>query len=83
MTSPPIGRRTLLAGVAAAATLCATAAGTGTARARTPASLTHKGVNFDTDRDVWRTEYVRREIAAVKEQLHGTPFCCSATGSTG
>ncbi|GGS29760.1 hypothetical protein Snoj_26290 [Streptomyces nojiriensis] len=30
-----------------------------------------QGVNFDTDREVWRTEYVRREIAAVQEQLHG------------
>ncbi|WP_314249982.1 hypothetical protein [Streptomyces sp. DSM 40907] len=42
-----------------------------TASSRTPASLTYKGFNFDTDREVWRTEYVRREIAAVKEQLHG------------
>ncbi|MFB6576006.1 abortive infection protein [Streptomyces sp. NPDC056402] len=97
MTSPLIGRRTLLAGVAATSTLCtiatahatATATGTGTgtgsarartpdaddaaatASSRTPASLTYKGVNFDTDREVWRTEYVRQEIAAVKEQLHG------------
>ncbi|MER5970513.1 abortive infection protein [Streptomyces sp. NPDC002055] len=47
---------------------------------RTASSLTHgglghkglayKGLNFDTDRDVWRTEYVRREIAAIREQLH-------------
>ncbi|WP_328792792.1 abortive infection protein [Streptomyces sp. NBC_00273] len=83
MTSPLIGRRTLLAGVAAASTLCATATATARARtpnaddaaatasSRTPASLTYKGVNFDTDREVWRTEYVRREIAAVKDQLHG------------
>ncbi|UFQ14140.1 MULTISPECIES: hypothetical protein [Streptomyces] len=32
--------------------------------------LAHKGVNFDTDRDVWRTEYVRREMAAIKKQRH-------------
>ncbi|MEU5580655.1 abortive infection protein [Streptomyces huasconensis] len=32
--------------------------------------LAHKGVNFDTDRDVWRTEYVRREMVAIKQQLH-------------
>ncbi|MFD0271686.1 abortive infection protein [Streptomyces sp. NPDC127106] len=77
MTSAPIARRTLLAGTAALSTVCVA----GTARAlptsadapalpRTAASLTYKGVNFDTDREVWRTEYVRREIASIREQLH-------------
>ena len=77
MTSAPLARRTLLAGAAALSTACAA----GNTRARTTStaalppqtagSLTYKGVNFDTDREVWRTAYVRREIAAIREQLHG------------
>ncbi|MGW0538158.1 abortive infection protein [Streptomyces sp. NPDC003032] len=78
MTSAPIARRTMLAGTAA---LAATAFTVDNAAARTTstdpaaslraaAPFTYKGVNFDTDRDVWRTEYIRREIAAIKGQLH-------------
>ncbi|MGW7368856.1 abortive infection protein [Streptomyces sp. NPDC054841] len=77
MTPAPIARRTLLAGTAALATACAADNARGrktstdaAASPRTAGSLTYKGVNFDTDREVWRTEYVRREIAAIKEQLH-------------
>ncbi|MBM7171453.1 abortive infection protein [Streptomyces sp. G44] len=82
-TAPaPIARRAVLAGAAALSTTALTTLGAaGDARAhatsteaqvspRSAGSLTYKGVNFDTDRDVWRTEYVRREIAAIKEQLH-------------
>lgn len=76
--SAPTTRRTLLAGAAALSTLCIA----GNARAHTTVtvpvassgtagSLTYKGVNFDTDREVWRPEYVRREITAVRQQLHG------------
>ncbi|WP_052713538.1 hypothetical protein [Streptomyces katrae] len=77
MTPAPITRRTLLAGTAALPAIClagpAQARTTSTATATPPrgaSSLTYKGVNFDTDRDLWRTEYVRREIAAIKRQLH-------------
>ncbi|WFB06155.1 abortive infection protein [Streptomyces sp. LX-29] len=81
MTSTPIGRRSLLAGGAALATTVYTGGdavartptprpGTRVAAARPAAPLTYKGVNFDTDREVWRTEYVRREIRAIRERLH-------------
>ncbi|MFE5590334.1 abortive infection protein [Streptomyces sp. NPDC056549] len=77
MTTARIARRTLVAGAAALSTACvagnarARTTSTDTAASqRTPASLTYKGINFDTDRDVWRTEYVRREIGAIKQQLH-------------
>ncbi|MFI9202563.1 abortive infection protein [Streptomyces sp. NPDC053048] len=80
MTSAPIARRTLLGGTAALATVFAAdsawarTTSTGAASSsRTAGSLVHKGVNFDTEREVWRLEYVRREIAAIKEQL-----CCNA-----
>ncbi|MFH8371122.1 abortive infection protein [Streptomyces sp. NPDC018031] len=82
MTPASVARRTLLAGAAALSTASlgtACAAGNPHARTastdaaappRTAASLTCKGVNFDTDREIWRTEFVRREIAAIREQLH-------------
>ncbi|WP_425247017.1 abortive infection protein [Streptomyces sp. NEAU-NA10] len=82
MTSAPMTRRSLLTGTASlAAASLVSACAADNARAGTPSthavapprgpeSLTYKGVNFDTDREVWRTEYVRQEIAAVKEQLH-------------
>ncbi|MER7001112.1 abortive infection protein [Streptomyces sp. NPDC000410] len=82
MTPAPIARRTLLASAAALATAAlGTACAADNARARTTStdaaasprtagSLTYKGVNFDTDREEWRTEFVRREIAAIREQLH-------------
>jgi hypothetical protein len=82
MTSAPITRRTLLTGTVGLATAslvsaCAAdnaRAGTASTHAvaspRRAESLTYKGVNFDTDREVWRTEYVRQEITAIKEQLH-------------
>ncbi|MFD9791615.1 abortive infection protein [Streptomyces sp. NPDC059070] len=77
MTPAPIARRTVLAATAALSATCVS----GHAHARTrptgaaappqhASSLTHKGVNFDTDREVWRTEFVRREIAAIRQQLH-------------
>ncbi|GLF94993.1 abortive infection protein [Streptomyces yaizuensis] len=77
MTSASIARRSVLAGTAALATGLAA----GSAHALTESSgpgasppaagaLVWKGVNVDTDREVWRTEYVRREIAAIGEQLH-------------
>ncbi|MEV7568060.1 abortive infection protein [Streptomyces tanashiensis] len=78
MTSASIARRTLLAATAALSTACVagnarprTTPTDAAASPRTPGSLTYKGVNFDTDREVWRTEYVRREIGAIREQLHG------------
>ncbi|MFC0842206.1 abortive infection protein [Streptomyces noboritoensis] len=78
MTSAPIARRTVLASATALSATCIT----GNAFARTPStapaassrtsgSFTYKGVNFDTDREVWRLEFVRREIAAIRQQLHG------------
>ncbi|MGW4704142.1 abortive infection protein [Streptomyces sp. NPDC004285] len=78
MTPAACGRRTLLVGAAALSTACV--AGNAPARTtstgatpspRTPTSLTYKGVNFDTDREVWRKEYVLREIGAIEQQLHG------------
>ena len=38
-----------------------------TAPARAP-SL--KGVNYDTDREIWRSEFVRHEIETIREDLH-------------
>uniref|UniRef100_UPI0018D1ADEF abortive infection protein n=3 Tax=Streptomyces clavuligerus TaxID=1901 RepID=UPI0018D1ADEF len=70
----------LLGTAATALAAGATAAGAGPAHAdprphprpgtdsRSP--LAFRGVNFDTDREVWRTEYVRREITAIRERLH-------------
>ncbi|MER7948804.1 abortive infection protein [Streptomyces sp. NPDC096079] len=78
MTSTPIARRTLLAGAAALSTACV--AGTAhtptrstavAASTRPSGAFTYRGVNFDTDREVWRTAYVRREIAAIRQRLHG------------
>lgn len=78
MTSAPIVRRTLPARAAACpppapptTPVARTSSTAPAASSRTAGSLTYKGVNFDTDREVWRPEYVRREIAAVRQQLHG------------
>jgi hypothetical protein len=35
-----------------------------------PGGLALKGMNFDTDREVWRLEFVRREIEAIRNDLH-------------
>jgi hypothetical protein len=32
--------------------------------------LTLKGVNFDTDREIWQPDFVRREIEAIRQDLH-------------
>lgn len=78
MTSAPIARRTLPARAAACpppapptTPVARTSSTAPAASSRTAGSLTYKGVNFDTDREVWRPKYVRREIAAVRQQLHG------------
>ncbi|MFG1999277.1 hypothetical protein ACGFNU_09040 [Spirillospora sp. NPDC048911] len=67
-----VGRRSVLVGAAAlAVTTSATRAGAyqrPLVSGRRP--LPWRGMNFDTEREVWRTEYVRREITAIRRQLH-------------
>ncbi len=80
MPDVPITRRTVLTGTAAAAV----AVGAGQARAvwpgaaapmaaertATPGRLAQRGVNYDTEREVWNPAYVRREIRAIRRDLH-------------
>src|SRR5919109_5160274 len=77
MTPVPIDRRTLLAGtaaVAAAATASCAAPAAEVVRSaagdRPRGGLVHKGVNYDTEREVWRIRYVRRDIEAIRRDLH-------------
>lgn len=65
----PISRRTVLAGTAAAAVAGATAGPAHAAPAR-GRRLPQHGVNYDTEREVWRPAYVRREIRAIRRDLH-------------
>ncbi|WP_433467956.1 hypothetical protein [Spirillospora sp. CA-128828] len=64
-----ISRRTVLAGTAAAVV---GGAAVRPARAAAPKSgrLPQHGVNYDTEREVWKPEYVRREIRAIRRDLH-------------
>ncbi|MFF0723752.1 abortive infection protein [Streptomyces sp. NPDC004134] len=66
------GRRAFLAGAAAlAAAACSDGSGGGGGGpGRHRGGLALKGVNFDTERELWRPEYVRREIRAVRDRLH-------------
>lgn len=77
-----MGRRAFLAGAAAAAAVAATSCGSSgddrESRAdrdddrprRRSGGLTWKGLNLDTDRELWRSEYVRREIETIRRELH-------------
>lgn len=85
MPQLPIDRRTLLAGGAATAVVygagqsravwpggsvpVANAASTGTASTG-GRPLPQHGVNYDTEREVWKPEYVRREMRAIRRDLH-------------
>ncbi|GAA3093333.1 hypothetical protein [Streptosporangium carneum] len=77
MTAAPIGRRTLLAGAAALAAATpvsldvprASAQGDPGPAGRT-SPLRHRGVNYDTEREVWRSDFVRRDMRAVRRDLH-------------
>jgi hypothetical protein len=71
----PISRRTVLAGTAAAVAYGAAAppAHADSAVRTAPAGgrrLPQHGVNYDTEREVWRPAYVRREIRAIRRDLH-------------
>ncbi|UNO38856.1 abortive infection protein [Streptomyces sp. MST-110588] len=83
MTSALPGRRTVVVGAAALSAALAAgrpataAAGTEAATVLKkpsvpprPGRLAQRGVNYDTDHEVWRPEYVRREMKAIKERLH-------------
>src|SRR5262245_51180674 len=83
---PAIGRRALLGGTAAAFLAAAVGCGSGDDRpssdpgpdddtggsAEKPSNspLRWRGVNLDTDREVWRPDYVRREVATIADELH-------------
>ncbi|MFD0691190.1 abortive infection protein [Actinomadura fibrosa] len=77
----PVNRRTLLAGAAAATAVIGAGrsrdlwyGGPVQAMAATRAGrggpLAQRGVNYDTEREVWRHAYVRREIRAIRRDLH-------------
>ncbi|TDD77641.1 abortive infection protein [Actinomadura rubrisoli] len=81
MPHVPVNRRTVLVGTAAAAV----AVGAGRSRAVWSGSsvpvaaaaqtegtrrLTQRGVNYDTEREVWKAAYVRREMRAIRRDLH-------------
>ncbi|SFN06343.1 abortive infection protein [Actinomadura madurae] len=71
MPHQPISRRTMLAGTAAAA--AGLAAGPAHAAPAAPARgrpLPQRGVNYDTEREVWKPAYVRREMRAIRRDLH-------------
>lgn len=71
-----ISRRTVLAGTAAAAVsgaaviACDAMTGTASAAPVRGRPLPQHGVNYDTEREVWRPAYVRREIRAIRRDLH-------------
>ncbi|WP_084262454.1 abortive infection protein [Actinomadura formosensis] len=66
MPQVPIKRRIVLAGAAAAV-----ASGpVRIARAAPGRRLPQRGVNYDTERAVWKPEFVRREIRAIRRDLH-------------
>ncbi|WP_205718641.1 hypothetical protein [Actinomadura sp. WMMA1423] len=75
-TAARISRRTVIAGAGAAsvsgAAVVACDAMTGTAGAAPVRGrpLPQRGVNYDTEREVWRPAYVRREIRAIRRDLH-------------
>ncbi|WP_067461511.1 hypothetical protein [Actinomadura macra] len=70
MPRVPINRRTMLAGTAAAAAFAYTASVPSVRAATTRRPLPQHGVNYDTEREVWNPEYVRREIRAIRRDLH-------------
>jgi hypothetical protein len=65
----PISRRAFIAGAAAAIAACGrrNEGDDGGGRRR---SLALRGVNYDTEREVWRSEFVRREIETIRRDLH-------------
>ncbi|MFC6878841.1 MULTISPECIES: abortive infection protein [Actinomadura] len=80
MGEASFGRRSVLAGGLGAVALTA-ASGTDQgwsalrpAAARADAApagrLPQRGVNYDTEREVWRGEYVRREMRTIRRDLH-------------
>ncbi|WP_433326846.1 hypothetical protein [Spirillospora sp. CA-294931] len=77
MTPVPIDRRTLIAATAAMAAVAAAgcaspsdAVRAAAAERRRPGALAHKGVNYDTERETWKLSYVRRDIKAIRRDLH-------------
>lgn len=79
-TAATIGRRSFIGGAVAAAVVAAACTGddddadadAGTTRSTEPPAggLRWKGVNLDTDRELWRPEFVRREIEVIAQDLH-------------
>jgi hypothetical protein len=75
-----MGRRAFIVGAAASAAGAVAACGgdggeDGAGRDRSSTTgrgsgLTLKGVNYDTEREVWRSEFVRREIETIRHDLH-------------
>ena len=67
-----------MAAAASAAAACAAACGGGGGRgereaaesSRSRSPLAVKGMNYDTDRELWRPEFVDHEIAAIRNDLH-------------
>ncbi|MBT2213645.1 hypothetical protein [Actinomadura sp. NEAU-AAG7] len=76
MPQPPVSRRTVLVGTATAAISItgaappARAASRGGGPGRGGPGLAQHGVNYDTEREVWKPAYVRREIRAIARDLH-------------
>jgi hypothetical protein len=72
MSDDAIDRRTVLLGTAAVPIAGRAGAPLPAARAsaRTNGGLRQRGVNYDTEREVWRPAYVRREIRAIRRDLH-------------
>lgn len=75
-----IGRRSFISGAAAAAVVAVACSGDDdreddadnapSTTAPPAGGLRWKGVNLDTDRELWRPEFVRREIEVIEQDLH-------------
>lgn len=83
MASTSIGRRAFVVGAAASAAAgvvaaCGGSGGDSGEATRDRSSTTNRrrgglalrGVTFDTDREVWRSEFVRGEIETIRRDLH-------------
>ena len=71
MSTPPMGRRGFL-GVTGVASLAAVTGRIPEKRHGGGGSpLRHKGVNYDTDKETWRPEFVRTDMRAIREVLNG------------
>ena len=74
---PRVAERTVAAPASADARSCSgtaatvlVACGGDDDRTEPPRAPALKGVNYDTDREIWRPEFVRREIEAIRQDLH-------------